>query len=112
MREFEKYRAEHPLKFPHKEKDPFGWFMIPFEGREIAVQWDDSDETWEHLSASLSNRTPNWREMCFLKDLFFGDKVAVQFHPLKKDYVNLAQNCLHLWHYKKGDLPTPPRIMV
>ena len=27
---------------------------------------------WEHVSVSTRKRTPNWREMCFVKDLFLG----------------------------------------
>ena len=68
---------------------------------------------WEHVSVSLPNRCPNWIEMCFIKDLFWGeDEVVMQLHPAKKDYVNFHQYCLHLWKPTLAVIPTPPKIMV
>lgn len=53
---------------------------------------------WDHVSVSFKNRTPTWKEMCAVKDLFFkDDEVAMQLHPPKDDYVNEHQFCLHLW---------------
>lgn len=105
------YRSAHPLKFEHKAGDNFGWFMIPYGGKLIAVQADAQTE-WEHVSASMGNRCPNWEEMCFIKSLFWDDEeCVVQYHPPKSDYVNMAKTCLHLWKYK-GEMPRPPKIMV
>lgn len=68
---------------------------------------------WEHVSISLRNRCPNWQEMCFVKDLFFGDdEVVMQLHPAKKDYVNQHPYCLHLWKPMQGFIPLPPSILV
>jgi hypothetical protein len=73
--------------------------------------WDNMD--WEHVSVSLTNRCPNWPEMCFIKDLFWSDdEVVMQLHPAKKDYVNLHDYCLHLWKPTVLEIPLPPRIMV
>lgn len=37
-------------------------------------------------------------EMCAIKDMFFEpEEECVQFHPKKSSYVNIAQNCLHIW---------------
>ena len=110
----EQYRSQHPLGLPHKEGDPFGWFMIPSPiktNQWIAVQ-ADAQTDWEHVSASIKNRCPTWEEMCHLKSLFWGDdECVVQYHPHKADYVNLAKTCLHLWKYK-GDMPRPPKEYV
>jgi hypothetical protein len=109
----EEYRAKHPLNLEHNAGDNFGWFMIPspIKSQFIAVQADGQTD-WEHVSASLKNRCPTWEEMCFVKSLFWEDDEAViQFHPPKKDYVNLAKTCLHLWKYK-GAFPSPPKWMV
>lgn len=113
----DQYRAPHPLGFEHKPGDPFGWFMVPFYPKGkcvavmIAVQADDQSD-WEHVSASLRTRTPTWDEMCFLKKLFWDDEeTIVQYHPPKSEYVNRAQNCLHLWRFK-GPMPRPPKIYV
>lgn len=73
-----------------------------------------SDEGgWEHVSVSLANRCPNWREMCWVKELFWEDHEAVmQLHPPKADYVNHHPYCLHLWRPLKAEIPRPPAIMV
>ncbi len=68
---------------------------------------------WEHVSVSLKLRPPNWLEMCFVKDLFWLEEEAVmQLHPPKSDYINIAENCLHLWRPMDGKIPLPPSIMV
>ncbi len=110
----ERYRAKHPLDFKHKKGDPFGWFMIPSnkDGRMIAVQADATHNEWEHISCSMRNRCPTWEEMCYLKNLFWDEsQIAVQFHPAKEDYVNVAKFCLHIWVYK-GFMPRPKKNLV
>lgn len=69
---------------------------------------------WEHVSVSLSvNRTPDWDEMCMIKDLFWEEEDAVaQFHPPKKDYVNYHKNCLHLWRQIGQEFLIPPTYLV
>ena len=65
---------------------------------------------WEHVSASIisSDRIPKWSEMCQIKDMFFEDnEYVVQFHPAKKDYVNLKSNVLHLWRNRYHPLRIP-----
>lgn len=68
---------------------------------------------WEHVSVSLETRTPKWSEMCRIKAMFWDeDDVVIQYHPAKKDYINQAENCLHLWRPIGIELPTPPPSMV
>lgn len=70
---------------------------------------------WEHISMAPLKRSkmPTWDDMCRLKDMFFyEDEVVVQYHPAKKDYVNMIQNCLHLWKPIDETLPVPPSIFV
>lgn len=89
-----------------------GCFIIPFESFELVVIASDG-EGWEHVSVSMRNRTPNWREMCFVKDLFWGaEDWVVQYHPPISEYVNNHPNCLHLWRPTKSKMPTPPSILV
>jgi len=72
-----------------------------------------SEGEWEHVSVSLPCRTPNWAEMCFVKNLFWEDEEAVmQLHPPKSDYVNCHPNCLHLWRPIFTDIPLPDSILV
>lgn len=80
--------------------------------RELTVIFSDGDG-WEHVSVSTPTRCPNWPEMCFVKDLFWGpgDEV-VQFHPAKENYVNLHPYVLHLWRQPDAKLSMPPLYMV
>ena len=74
---------------------------------------------WEHVSVSALDTTfnkeltPRWDMMAFIKSQFWNeDEVVVEFHPAKKDYVNIHEHVLHLWRWKKGEFPTPPTICV
>lgn len=89
-----------------------GFWKIPFESYILNVVASNGDG-WEHVSVSLSNRTPNWKEMCFIKDFFWDEEdCVIQFHPPKSDYVNNHPNCLHLWKPIKEKIPRPPSILV
>jgi hypothetical protein len=87
-------------------------------GVGLAIIVDDGVGTgaldgWEHVSVSTQRRIPNWLEMCFVKDLFWGDnECVVQFHPPKSEHVNNHPFCLHLWRPTDGVFPTPPPILV
>lgn len=88
-------------------------------GEELKIIASDGEsdnpalEGWEHVSVSTRRRIPNWREMCFVKDLFWSDDEAVmQLHPPKSEYVNQHPFCLHLWRPNKQKIPLPPRILV
>ena len=80
---------------------------------KIISSGPDSEYKWEHVSVSCEHRTPNWDEMCFVKDLFWReDECAMQLHPPKADYVNHHPYCLHLWKPMEGDIPMPPSMLV
>lgn len=99
-----------------------GYGMFQIDGpcgkslRIIASGADDDDAVsagWEHVSVSTPARIPNWREMCFVKDLFWNpEDCVVQFHPPQSEYVNNHPNCLHLWRHKTATFPMPPSILV
>jgi hypothetical protein len=73
---------------------------------------------WEHVSVKMMWRegrfaTPNWEEMCRVKDIFWGEEdEVIQFHPKKSEYVNMHPNVLHLWRPTEGGFPTPDKLMV
>ena len=57
--------------------------------------------------------TPSWEVMCIIKNLFFEeDECVVQYHPVKKEYVNFHSGTLHLWKPQKEHLITPPKELV
>lgn len=74
---------------------------------------------WEHVSVHAYDASwdleciPDWAEMAFIKDLFWNeDECVVQYHPSKKDYVNIHGCVLHLWKPTKETIPMPPKICV
>jgi len=106
------YRLKHGPFATDNSDGNNGAFMVPFESYKFTVIASDG-EGWEHVSVSLPNRTPNWKEMCFIKDLFWEkDECVVQFHPPKAEYVNMHPNCLHLWKPIGKQIETPLCILV
>lgn len=74
-------------------------------------------EGWEHVSVhardGMQQRTPTWDEMCFVKSKFWSDEdCVVQFHPPRRDYVNVHPHVLHLWRPIGSNLPTPHQKLV
>jgi hypothetical protein len=78
---------------------------------------------WEHVSVCafrdaarefhVKLRTPNWKEMCAVKDLFWdAEDVVMQLHPRKSEYVNCHPYTLHLWRPLEKTIPEPPAIFV
>ena len=70
---------------------------------------------WEHVSVSPYKRhiIPSWDDMCAIKNMFFrDDEVVVQYHPAKSEYVNVVENCLHLWRPLEAEMPVPNSLMV
>lgn len=110
----EKHRLRQG-NYETKSGETFGAFLVPFGSFDLRILATDGKgfyPEWEHVSVSLSNRTPNWKEMCFLKDLFWGeDEIVIQFHPPKLMYVNDHPNCLHLWK-PQIKIELPPSIYV
>jgi hypothetical protein len=89
-----------------------GAFMIPFESYKLLVVASDG-EGWEHVTVSLPNRAPNWREMCFIKDLFWDEEdCVVQYHPPKSEYVNNHEYVLPIWRQIGQDFPRPSSLLV
>ncbi len=52
-------------------------------------------------------------KLCVLKDMCCKeDEVVMELHPAKKDYVNVYNECLHLWKPQHETIPTPPKLFV
>ena len=70
---------------------------------------------WEHVSVTIIGvqRCPNWSEMCLVKRLFWdAEDTVIQYHPAKKDYINIHDYCLHLWRPIAGGFPIPPKDFI
>ena len=83
-----------------------GYGYVQINGWSGSVIWGRDESGWEHVSvAPFNDEVPTWDDMCKLKDIFFGDEeMALQFHPKKSQYVNVVENCLHLWRPKDEEL--------
>ncbi len=113
--ELEKYRNKRAEAFIYGlgGNEHNGVFNIPLPNGDKAHVIVSNGMGWEHVSVSLKGRCPRWQEMCYIKSLFWtDDEVVVQFHPKKEDYVNIHNNCLHLWRPCNSELPTPPKQFV
>ncbi len=111
----EQYRIIKP-PFASKPGSTFGAFFIPSptdsKRKLMVVCAHMGVDEWEHVSVSLPNRCPNWAEMSYIKELFWGeDETVVQFHPKKSEYVNNMPTCLHLWKHRDGH-QLPPTFLV
>jgi hypothetical protein len=71
------------------------------------VMFGYNENGYEHVSVSPTHqfRVPTWEDMCYVKDTFWKDEEeAFQLHPKKSQYVNLKENCLHLWAVKGHEI--------
>ncbi len=108
----EPFRIEHPNGGMGDANN--GMFMLKSPKDRSSIMVIISDGLgWEHVSISRQDKTPTWEEMCHIKDMIFDDdEVVIQYHPKKKDYVNMHQHCLHMWRPINEELPIPPSILV
>lgn len=113
----EEYRIRKGAELSSRTGDPFGVFFMPGPcGRPLRViaagDIDPAANGWEHVSVSVEKNLPNWTEMCFIKDRFWGpEETVIQFHPPESQYVNNFR-VLHLWRWTRGEIPLPPAILV
>lgn len=98
-----------------------GAFEIPGPcGERLLIVADPGDEHsaplgrgWEHVSVSTKRRTPNWTEMCLVKNLCWEpEDCVIQYHPPASRYVNRAAYVLHLWKRRGREWPQPPMMLV
>lgn len=113
----------HHGDYGTKDGETFGFFVFCNGRRQVHAMAVDGTETgWEHVSVSViyrntngkfSHPMPTWEEMCMVKNAFWEpSECVVQFHPAEEDYVNIKENCLHLWRCVNAEFPMPPKICV
>lgn len=109
LRKLDKYRV---TLMGYSGDEGNGAFRLKIKGKEYMVIASNG-HGWEHVSVSHKNETPSWDVMQEIKDLFFTPYEAVmQLHPIKHEYVNNHEHCLHLWRPIEAEIPTPPKWMV
>lgn len=92
-----------------------GAFLLPRPTRMDLFVIVSDQLGWEHVSVSVKGqrRVPTYEEMCYVKDLFWGEEETVmQLHPPKSVHVNLHKYVLHLWRPTDGKIPLPPTYLV
>lgn len=108
----ERYRIDGGIYGSTSEYGNNGAFIIPVRNMKIRCIASDGCK-WEHVSASLKNRCPNWAEMCVIKSIFWDEEDwVVQYHPAVSEYVSYHPYCLHLWRPIGQELPKPPSDLV
>ena len=96
------------LPFPTDAEVHTGNIDLPHFHESVVFGYNESG-IMEHVSVSPwnRNRTPTWKDMCTIKDIFFyPEEMVVQIHPAESRYlhgVNGLTNVLHLWRPKDGD---------
>lgn len=105
------------FKFPDEKDLPAGWTKhnsrIPDQHVYVrrhgrlgvigSIGVHDDDKTYVHVSASMVNALPNWKDIKEVKELFIGvDRYAYMIFPPKEFYVNLHKYALHLWSCLDG----------
>lgn len=126
--------TQHPMLGTTAADGNNGAFHLdsPEPGWTLAVIASDGDG-WEHASVhayrvqrlevvgllgrgskpGTKERTPTWKEMCFVKRTFWdAEDEVVQFHPKESEYVNCHPHTLHLWKPIGVVFPTPNPEMV
>ena len=117
--------TEHPQLGSTSADGNNGAFHVesPEPGWKLAIIASDGGG-WEHVSvhayrrmvavsSPAQSRTPSWKEMCYVKRLFWdAEDECVQFHPRESEYVNRHPNVLHLWRPIGVEFPRPELEMV
>jgi len=118
------YRVRDGVMGSDESIGNYGVFHIPISTRMTAQVVVDGGAVsgWEHVSVSIrcmlmdgsvQSRTPTWREMCRIKDMFWdAEDVVVQYHPPAANYVNNHPHVLHLWRPLKEAIPMPPTLLI
>lgn len=70
------------------------------DGLSVIVSTDNTPKWGKllHVSISRQDRYPSWNEIIEIKLKFFGDrKDSMMVIPKREDYVNVHENCFHVW---------------
>lgn len=102
------YEGGEGLLTPQYIEDEHGVYstgMFHYKGKQIIITIDDG--LW-HLSAS-SNHTLSYYELKELRYEFMPDNMTVaQIFPRRESFVNLHENCFHLWQLRPGAYSEEP----
>lgn len=119
---FRDHEADRLYRTKDNERALGGAFLVPYVSgtkrfllRVIASSGADQEKPYrfDHVSVSLSSRTPTWEEMDYVKRLFFHpEEVCYQLHPAETEHINNHPYCLHIWRSLDDKIPLPPADTV
>jgi len=101
--------ARHHWLLAEKKRKDGAKYLHRLNGLTAIVSGtvEEDGRRWLHLSIAHPLGLPSWESLRHAKELFLGrDSRAVQVLPPADEYVNIHQNCLHLWCCIDGD-PLP-----
>lgn len=110
-------RRDKEMQLYEAQGDDYnGIFKVFVKGKSFFVVASNGGG-WDHVSVSpgtnRKNGIPTWEEMCAIKDMFFEkEETVVQYHPAESNYINVREDCLHLWRPNTTELPLPPKQFV
>lgn len=85
---------------PDGEMVPYQHWFGP-DGLQLGISLDPTEAFGPLLHISVSHRDvkrrPSWEDLSAIKDAIFGDVDAAMILPKREDYINLRENCFHLW---------------
>lgn len=75
------------------------------DGRVVILSGSTEQDgrRWLHMSMSRADRLPSWEDLREGKEIFIGDRTAIQVFPKKDKYVNIHPNVLHVWAWIDGE---------
>ena len=112
MRALDEVEKQKGVKRVDRGEDG-GVYFVKLKGRQFAVI-ASYGMSWDHVSVSLSDRTPRWDEMETIKRLFFKpNEWAMQLHAPPSKHINIHSHTLHLWApHPPLSIPIPHPLMV
>lgn len=90
-----------PAGWEVRQRHPVGGMVaVHYAGLSVIMSGsvEDDSRRWIHLSCGRQKRLPNWDDLKLVKQLFLGDRWAIQVLPKAEKYVNINPFVLHLWH--------------
>ena len=128
----EKHRVVKGQFSTMRDSGPQGAFLVPGPlGDDLWIMASDGRDwpeamahaglppdapAWEHVSVHAGTkrpRCPTWREMEFVRDLFWDDDaVVLQFSVPRAQHINHHEHTLHLWRMVGVDATLPPAACV
>ena len=101
-----------PLSPPGWTRLPYsplrGDFCYRYDANPMSVicsaKVEADGKRWLHVSVARPSKTPNYADMCRVRDDFLGtERKAIHVFVPPSEHYNYHKHCLHLWSCLDGD---------